>query len=126
MVVSIPQSTEIQHFSKPSELTPAILSYCQPYSQSYAGIDSFLPPSSFFQITVGKTHAIEVEGLRRFYHITTPPRRLYFVVPEDVYHGYYKVPQALKQSGKQAKLDTADWRTRIEQWVLCMDFTGHN
>lgn len=59
-----------------------------------------------------------------FYHITTPPRRLYFVVPE-VYQGYYKVPQPLKQSGRRAKLDTADWRTQVEQWVLCMDFTGH-
>ena len=30
----------------------------------------------FFQITIGKTHGIKVEGLRGFYHITTPPRWL--------------------------------------------------
>ena len=91
--------------------------YYTPKSACFPSVDSLLPPSSAFLMTIAQNHPVKVSGLRMAHKLldNRPNIKLYFVVPEDMY-GSYTEQRYTNKGGEDSKRPPKDF----SQWALCL------
>ncbi|EHS62640.1 uncharacterized protein PGTG_22635 [Puccinia graminis f. sp. tritici CRL 75-36-700-3] len=101
--------------------------FWRPCSATLASIDSLRGPANFFQITVSNTHPIKHQGLSKALELvdkSESSRRLYFVVPSNIYSTYKHQPYHTKD-GKIYKRNLGDIG-KVEQWALMIPIGAEN
>jgi hypothetical protein len=101
--------------------------FWKPCSPTLASIDSLRGPANFFQITVSNTHPIKHQGLSKALELvdkSESSRRLYFVVPSNIYSTYKHQPYHTKD-GKIYKQNLGDVG-KVKQWALMIPIGAEN
>ena len=106
------------------------LVYLRPKSRILEAADAFCPPNSVFQITVGKSHPIKVNGLKKILEELRKHKdwtrhtriNFYFVVPPDVYKCFNREQQY--HTAKDAEITDSTRRqfVKVDQYVLNFEF----
>ncbi|KAA1117814.1 hypothetical protein PGT21_050024 [Puccinia graminis f. sp. tritici] len=101
--------------------------FWKPCSPTLASIDLLRGPANCFQITVSNTHPIKHQGLSKALELvdkSESSRRLYFVVPSNIYSTYKHQPYHTKD-GKIYKRNLGDVG-KVEQWALMIPIGAEN
>jgi len=102
--------------------------YCQPIQKNFTSIDAVVAPNTLFQMTVSKSHPINMSGLKKLVEKLggksgTNHIYFYFVLPKDLYDNYQA--QHFHTTGKTVAKQIPCWITNhIKQYALKIDLSS--
>ncbi|CAG8701888.1 2263_t:CDS:1, partial [Funneliformis caledonium] len=102
--------------------------YCQPIQKNFTSIDAVVAPNTLFQMTVSKSHPINMSGLKKLVEKLggksgTNHIYFYFVLPKDLYDNYQA--QHFHTTGKTVAKLIPRWITnRVKQYALEIDLSS--
>ncbi|KAF0382297.1 putative crinkler family protein [Gigaspora margarita] len=91
--------------------------YCKPNRKNFASVDAIVAPNIFFQMTISKIHAIDLNGLEKLYNKLGDHNEIYFyfVVPTDLFENF-KCQNFV--TGKKIVKQMPSWGKSVKQYAL--------
>ncbi|GBC04945.1 hypothetical protein RclHR1_05970002 [Rhizophagus clarus] len=94
--------------------------YCIPIQQNNASFDAYVPPDTFFQMTIAESHPIVRSGVEKYINQDDNFEiKFYFVLPKELYDSYEE--QDLHTVKRTVLKRKPPWVARFRQYAVEFD-----